>query len=75
MSISIFNILKVGIGPSSSHTMGPMNAARQFALDLEEQGLFGKVDRVACQLYGSLAATGKGHCTDRALTRLDQAAE
>ena len=67
MSISIFDILKVGIGPSSSHTMGPMNAARQFALDLEEQGLLGKVDRVACQLYGSLAATGKGHCTDRAL--------
>ncbi len=67
MSISIFDILKVGIGPSSSHTMGPMNAARQFALDLEDQGLLGKVDRVACQLYGSLAATGKGHCTDRAV--------
>ena len=67
MSISIFDILKVGIGPSSSHTMGPMNAARQFALDLEDRGLLGDVDRVACQLYGSLAATGKGHCTDRAL--------
>ncbi|MCZ6500843.1 MAG: L-serine ammonia-lyase [Gammaproteobacteria bacterium] len=67
MSISIFDIFKVGIGPSSSHTMGPMNAARQFALDLDDQGLLGKVDRVACQLYGSLAATGKGHCTDRAV--------
>ncbi|MCZ6560101.1 MAG: L-serine ammonia-lyase [Gammaproteobacteria bacterium] len=67
MSISIFDIFKVGIGPSSSHTMGPMNAARQFALDLEDSGLLDEVDRVTCRLYGSLAATGKGHCTDRAL--------
>ena len=67
MSISIFDIFKVGIGPSSSHTMGPMNAARQFALDLADSGLINEVDRVTCQLYGSLAATGRGHCTDRAL--------
>jgi L-serine dehydratase len=67
MSISIFDIFKVGIGPSSSHTMGPMNAARRFALALDQQRLLADTDRVTVQLYGSLAATGKGHCTDRAI--------
>ncbi len=67
MSISIFDIFKVGIGPSSSHTMGPMNAARRFALALDQQQLLADTDRVTVQLYGSLAATGKGHCTDRAI--------
>ncbi|HET7306317.1 MAG TPA: L-serine ammonia-lyase [Gammaproteobacteria bacterium] len=67
MTISIFDIFKVGIGPSSSHTVGPMRAARQFLLDLDERGLLGEVARVQTQLYGSLALTGKGHGTDRAI--------
>ena len=67
MSISVFDIFKIGIGPSSSHTMGPMNAARQFVLDLEGAGELESVHQVSVQLYGSLALTGKGHCTDRAV--------
>ncbi|HET8552511.1 MAG TPA: L-serine ammonia-lyase [Gammaproteobacteria bacterium] len=67
MTISIFDIFKVGIGPSSSHTVGPMRAARRFLLDLDERGLLGEVARVQTQLYGSLALTGKGHGTDRAI--------
>lgn len=67
MSISVFDIFKVGVGPSSSHTMGPMRAARQFVDDLERQGVIGRVARVGVQLYGSLALTGRGHCTDMAV--------
>ncbi len=67
MNLSVLDIFKIGIGPSSSHTMGPMNAARRFVLDLEERGLLAKVHGVAAQLYGSLALTGLGHCTDRAV--------
>ena len=67
INLSVLDIFKVGIGPSSSHTMGPMNAARQFALDLQEQGLLPRVHKIAIQLYGSLALTGRGHCTDRAV--------
>lgn len=67
MSLSIFDIFKIGIGPSSSHTVGPMKAARRFMLDVEEQIGIGVVGEVSVQLYGSLALTGKGHCTDRAL--------
>ncbi len=67
MSISIFDLIKIGVGPSSSHTMGPMLAARQFLLDLRETGHFERIERVGAQLYGSLALTGKGHCTDRAI--------
>ena len=67
MGISVFDIFKIGIGPSSSHTMGPMNAARQFALDLEAAGELESVQQVSAQLYGSLALTGKGHCTDQAV--------
>ena len=67
MNISVLDIFKIGIGPSSSHTMGPMNAARRFALDLVEQGLLERTLNVGVQLYGSLALTGKGHCTDRAV--------
>ncbi|NGP54313.1 L-serine ammonia-lyase [Thioalkalivibrio sp. XN8] len=67
MAISIFDLIKVGVGPSSSHTMGPMLAARRFLLGLEERDLLGRVHRVGAQLYGSLALTGKGHCTDRAI--------
>jgi L-serine dehydratase len=67
MSLSVFDIFKIGIGPSSSHTMGPMNAARGFAQLLDERGLLKKTASVSAQLYGSLALTGRGHCTDRAI--------
>ncbi|MEJ2514695.1 MAG: L-serine ammonia-lyase [Gammaproteobacteria bacterium] len=67
MAISIFDILKIGVGPSSSHTMGPMLAARQFLVDALEAEVFDRIRRVGVQLYGSLALTGKGHCTDRAI--------
>src|ERR1700728_3934520 len=67
MSLSVFDIFKIGIGPSSSHTMGPMNAARSF---VELRGVRGWLERpaeISAQLYGSLALTGRGHCTDRAV--------
>ena len=67
MKTSLFDLFKVGIGPSSSHTMGPMRAARRFALDLEAQGLLERVAQVRAELYGSLALTGRGHGTDRAV--------
>ena len=67
MALSVFDIFKIGIGPSSSHTVGPMNAARQFVLDLDAQQLLESTHKVAVQLYGSLALTGQGHCTDRAV--------
>jgi L-serine dehydratase len=67
MTLSVFDIFKVGIGPSSSHTMGPMRAAREFALGLERDGLLGQTQQIAIRLYGSLALTGAGHGTDRAV--------
>ncbi len=67
MTLSVFDIFKIGIGPSSSHTVGPMNAARQFAEDLRVKGLLERTATVTVQLYGSLALTGAGHCTDRAV--------
>ena len=67
MTLSVFDIFKVGIGPSSSHTMGPMRAAREFVLGLERDGLLAQTDQVAVRLYGSLALTGAGHGTDRAV--------
>jgi L-serine dehydratase len=67
MSLSVFDIFKIGIGPSSSHTMGPMNAARAFVRLLGERGLLERTTQVSAQLYGSLALTGRGHCTDRAI--------
>jgi L-serine dehydratase len=67
MELSVFDIFKIGIGPSSSHTVGPMRAAG-FLLDkLDKHGIFDQVTRIRCQLFGSLAATGKGHHTDRAV--------
>ncbi|WP_025131671.1 L-serine ammonia-lyase [Pseudomonas sp. PH1b] len=66
MAISVFDLFKVGIGPSSSHTVGPMRAAATFAQALFEQGLQDRVRRVEIRLYGSLSATGIGHATDRA---------
>ncbi len=67
MKTSLFDLYKVGVGPSSSHTMGPMRAARRFALELEETGLLDRVASVRAELYGSLALTGVGHGTDRAV--------
>ena len=67
MDLSVLDIFKIGVGPSSSHTMGPMNAACTFVEDLARLGLLERTARVGAQLYGSLALTGKGHCTDRAV--------
>ena len=67
MRLSVFDIFKIGIGPSSSHTVGPMKAARRFAEALEHQGSFARVARVTVELYGSLGHTGKGHGTDVAV--------
>lgn len=61
MSISTFDLFKVGIGPSSSHTVGPMKAAAQFANHLESDQLTERCDRVTAELFGSLGATGAGH--------------
>ena len=67
MTLSVFDIFKIGIGPSSSHTMGPMRAAREFVVGLKNAGLLSATSEVAVQLYGSLALTGAGHATDRAV--------
>ena len=67
MFISVFEIFKIGIGPSSSHTVGPMRAARTFLLELTKIGLLRETVRVQCELFGSLALTGRGHGTDRAI--------
>ena len=66
MAISVFDLFKIGIGPSSSHTVGPMRAAAVFASELRRLGLLAQVRRVEVNLYGSLSATGVGHGTDRA---------
>ena len=67
MAVSVFDLFKIGIGPSSSHTVGPMRAARLFGLRLLHDGLLDKVARVQVILYGSLGATGKGHGSDKAV--------
>ena len=67
MSISVLDLFKIGIGPSSSHTVGPMRAAHDFAATLAQQGLLERVRRIEVKLYGSLSATGVGHGTDRAV--------
>jgi L-serine dehydratase len=64
---SLFDLFKIGIGPSSSHTMGPMRAARRFVSSLELAGLLDSTAQVRAELYGSLALTGVGHGTDRAV--------
>ena len=66
-SISIFDIFKIGVGPSSSHTLGPWRAAQLFLKSLTDKGLLNKVEKVEVLLYGSLAKTGKGHGTDIAV--------
>ncbi|MEM5430902.1 L-serine ammonia-lyase [Cupriavidus oxalaticus] len=67
MAFSSLDLFKIGIGPSSSHTVGPMRAARQFVQSLERHGLLGSVTRLLAELYGSLGATGKGHGSDTAI--------
>jgi L-serine dehydratase len=64
---SVFDLFKIGVGPSSSHTMGPMTAACRFVEGLNVAGLLERTARVEVDLYGSLALTGKGHATDRAI--------
>lgn len=66
MTVSVFDLFKIGVGPSSSHTMGPMTAAWRFADRLASQGLLEATARITVALYASLALTGKGHATDRA---------
>ena len=65
--LSVFDLFKIGIGPSSSHTMGPMLAGRSFAGELAALGLLGAVARLQVDLFGSLALTGRGHGTDAAV--------
>ena len=67
MAVSVFDLFKIGIGPSSSHTVGPMRAARLFGLRLQHDGLLERTARVQVILYGSLGATGKGHGSDKAV--------
>jgi L-serine dehydratase len=67
MAVSVFDLFKIGIGPSSSHTVGPMRAARLFVSRLLHDGLLPRTARVCSQLYGSLGATGKGHGSDKAV--------
>ncbi|MDN3672534.1 L-serine ammonia-lyase [Flavobacterium branchiarum] len=65
--ISVFDMLKIGVGPSSSHTLGPWRAAERFLAELKSENLFSQVTRVKVDLYGSLSLTGKGHATDLAV--------
>jgi L-serine dehydratase len=68
MAVSVFDLFKIGIGPSSSHTVGPMRAAARFTEHwLQEKGMLERVSRVRAELYGSLALTGRGHGTDKAV--------
>jgi L-serine dehydratase len=67
MTISVFDLFKIGIGPSSSHTVGPMRAANQFVRRVRDLGMLDRCARVEVQLYGSLGATGRGHGTDKAV--------
>lgn len=67
MAISVFDMFKIGLGPSSSHTVGPMVAARRFALALEQDGVLPSVARIRAELFGSLGATGLGHGSGKAV--------
>lgn len=66
MSISVFDLFKVGVGPSSSHTVGPMRAAKTFVEQLNQRGIRNQVHRIKIELFGSLSATGVGHGSDKA---------
>src|SRR5690554_4928840 len=65
--ISVFDMLKIGVGPSSSHTLGPWRAAERFIAELKDLNIFDKITGVKVDLYGSLSLTGKGHATDLAI--------
>lgn len=65
--ISVFDMLKIGVGPSSSHTLGPWRAAERFLGELRDKGLIDSINRIKVDLYGSLSLTGKGHATDLAV--------
>ncbi len=65
--ISVFDMLKIGVGPSSSHTLGPWRAAEQWIQTIKEQNKFDLIDRIQVDLYGSFSLTGKGHATDLAV--------
>ena len=65
--ISVFDMLKIGVGPSSSHTLGPWRAAERFLEELKEEAILDDITRVKVDLYGSLSLTGKGHATDLAV--------
>ena len=67
MAVSVFDLFKIGIGPSSSHTVGPMRAACRFVHRLEERAVLARTARLRAELFGSLAHTGRGHGTDKAL--------
>src|SRR2546423_4830793 len=67
MAVSVFDLFSIGIGPSSSHTVGPMRAARMFAKRLAHEDLLPRVARVRAELFGSLGATGHGHGTPKAV--------
>jgi L-serine deaminase len=67
MAVSVFDLFSVGIGPSSSHTVGPMRAAQMFVKRLDREGLLPRVARVRAELFGSLGATGHGHGTPKAV--------
>src|SRR5690242_21709994 len=68
MAVSVFDLFKIGIGPSSSHTVGPMRAAARFVEKwLRESGDLARTARVRAEVYGSLALTGRGHGTDKAV--------
>lgn len=67
MAVSVFDLFKIGIGPSSSHTVGPMRAGSRFVHRLQERGVIGEVRRLRGELFGSLAHTGRGHGTDKAV--------
>lgn len=65
--ISVFDMLKIGVGPSSSHTLGPWRAAENFLAELRDKNIIDSINRVKVDLYGSLSLTGKGHATDLAI--------
>ncbi len=67
MPASVFDLFSIGVGPSSSHTLGPLRAARDFVHQLKQGGMLSRCHRICCELYGSLALTGRGHCTDKAI--------
>ncbi|MBU2061702.1 MAG: L-serine ammonia-lyase, partial [Bacteroidetes bacterium] len=65
--ISVFDMLKIGVGPSSSHTLGPWRAGERFLEELREEQILESTTRVKVDLYGSLSLTGRGHATDLAV--------